>query len=385
MSYLMSNYAPLPVTFVKGDGCYLTDDKGDIYLDALCGVAVTGLGHSHPKISKAIQSQAQQLLHTSNWYHIQHQETLAEVLCKLADMDGAFFSNSGAEANEAAIKIARLHAHANQIDEPIILTAKQSFHGRTMATLSATGNPKVQAGFSPLVSEFIHINFNDIKAIQAYEDNPQISAIMLEPIQGESGVIVPDANYLNQVQEICQKNNWLLILDEVQTGIGRTGKMFAHQYNQITPDILTLAKGLGNGVPIGACLAKGKAAKLLTPGTHGSTFGGNPLVCRVALEVLNVIKQDDILHNVNLMSDYITARFIDQLHTIDSVLEIRSKGLMIAIELTKDCSQLLQQALDKKVLINITGQSIRLLPPLIINKEQADEMVDTICQLVSEL
>ena len=385
MSYLMSNYAPLAVTFVEGSGCHLTDDKGATYLDALCGVGVTGLGHSHPQISKAIQSQAQKLLHTSNWYHIQHQETLAETLCQLANMDGAFFGNSGAEANEAAIKIARLHAHANQIDEPIILTAKQSFHGRTMATLSATGNPKVQAGFAPLVSEFIHVNFNDIKAIQEYENNSQISAVMLEPIQGESGVIVPDENYLNQVQAICQKNNWLLILDEVQTGIGRTGKMFAHQYNQITPDVLTLAKGLGNGVPIGACLAKGKAAKLLTPGTHGSTFGGNPLVCRVALEVLDIIQKEDILHNVVLMSDYIVSRFTDKLKTVDSVLEIRSKGLMIAIELTKDCSQLLQQALDKKLLINITGQSIRLLPPLIINKEQADEMVDIICELVSEL
>ena len=385
MSYLMSNYAPLAVTFVEGSGCYLTDDKGATYLDALCGVGVTGLGHSHPQISKAIQSQAQQLLHTSNWYHIQHQETLAETLCQLANMDGAFFGNSGAEANEAAIKIARLHAHANQIDEPIILTAKQSFHGRTMATLSATGNPKVQAGFAPLVSEFIHVNFNDIEAIQAHENNSRITAIMLEPVQGESGVIVPDENYLNQVQEICQKNNWLLILDEVQTGIGRTGKMFAHQYNQITPDVLTLAKGLGNGVPIGACLAKGKAAKLLTPGTHGSTFGGNPLVCRVALEVLDIIQKEDILHNVTLMSDYIVSRFTDKLKTVDSVLEIRSKGLMIAIELSKDCSQLLQQALDKKLLINITGQSIRLLPPLIINKEQADEMIDIICELVSEL
>jgi acetylornithine aminotransferase len=254
-----------------------------------------------------------------------------------------------------------------------------------MATLSATGNSKVQAGFSPLVSEFIHINFNDIEAIQAYENNPQISAVMLEPIQGESGVIVPDDNYLNQVQDICHKNNWLLILDEVQTGIARTGKMFAHQYNQITPDVLTLAKGLGNGVPIGACLAKGKAAKLLTPGTHGSTFGGNPLVCRVALEVLDIIIQDNILHNVNLMSDYITARFTDQLKNVDSVLQIRSKGLMIGIELNKDCSQLLQQALDKKILINITGRTIRLLPPLIINKEQANKIVDTICQLVNEL
>ncbi|MEJ6558261.1 MAG: aspartate aminotransferase family protein [Candidatus Thioglobus sp.] len=385
MSYLMSNYIPLPVTFIKGNGCYLTDNNGLVYLDALCGVAVTGLGHSHPKISEAIQSQAQQLLHTSNWYHIQHQETLAETLCKLADMDAAFFCNSGAEANEAAIKIARLHASANQINEPIILTAKQGFHGRTMATLSATGNSKVQAGFAPLVSEFIHVNFNDVEAIQKYESNPRIVAVMLEPIQGESGVIVPDADYLNHVQEICQKNNWLLILDEVQTGIGRTGKMFAHQYNQITPDILTLAKGLGNGVPIGACIAKGNAAKLLTPGTHGSTFGGNPLVCRVASTVLDVIKQDNLLNNVNVMSDYIVSSFTEKLKAVDSVLEIRAKGLMIAIELTKECTQLLQQALDKKLLINITGQSIRLLPPLIINKEQADEMIDIICELVSQL
>lgn len=385
MSYLMSNYAPLPVTFTKGNGCYLTDNNGLVYLDALCGVAVTGLGHSHPKISEAIQSQAQQLLHTSNWYHIQQQETLAETLCKLADMDAAFFCNSGAEANEAAIKIARLHARANQINEPIILTAKQSFHGRTMATLSATGNSKVQAGFAPLVSEFIHVNFNDVEAIQKYESNPRIVAVMLEPIQGESGVIVPDADYLNHVQEICQKNNWLLILDEVQTGIGRTGKMFAHQYNQITPDILTLAKGLGNGVPIGACIAKGDAAKLLTPGTHGSTFGGNPLVCRVASTVLDVIKQDNLLNNVNVMGDYIVSSFTEKLKAVDSVLEIRAKGLMIAIELTKECTQLLQQALDKKLLINITGQSIRLLPPLIINKEQADEMIDIICELVSQL
>lgn len=323
MSYLMSNYTPLAVTFIKGSGCHLTDDKGETYLDALCGVGVTGLGHAHPEISKAIQSQSQQLLHTSNWYHIQHQETLAEELCKLANMDGVFFGNSGAEANEAAIKIARLHAHANQIDKPVILTAKQSFHGRTMATLSATGNPKVQAGFAPLVSEFIHVEFNDINAIQAHQNNSKITAVMLEPIQGESGVIVPDANYLNQVQEICQKNNWLLILDEVQTGIGRTGKMFAHQYNHITPDVLTLAKGLGNGVPIGACLAKGKAAKLLTPGTHGSTFGGNPLVCRVALTVLDIIKQDNILNNATHMGEYIVASFADKLKSVDHVLEIR--------------------------------------------------------------
>ena len=381
----MSNYLPLDVTFIKGNGCYLTDDKGDQYLDALCGVGVTGLGHSHPEITKAIQSQAQQLLHTSNWYHIAHQETLAEVLCKLSNMDNAFFGNSGAEANEAAIKIARLHAQTNNIDSPIILTATQSFHGRTMATLSATGNPKVQAGFSPLLSEFIHVEFNNINAIQQHKENNNIVAVMLEPIQGESGVIIPNDDYLNQVQEICQKNNWLLILDEVQTGIGRTGKMFAHQYNNITPDILTLAKGLGNGVPISACLAKGKAAKLLTPGTHGSTFGGNPLVCRTALTVLEVIKQDNILDNVNQMSDYISTGFTQALKNVKTVKEIRAKGLMIAIELDQDCSQLLQLALDNKLLINITGQSIRLLPPLILNKDQADTIIKTVCTLIKSL
>uniref|UniRef100_UPI0034DE96F4 aspartate aminotransferase family protein n=1 Tax=Candidatus Thiodubiliella endoseptemdiera TaxID=2738886 RepID=UPI0034DE96F4 len=383
MSYLMSNYAPLEVAFIKGQGCYLTNTKGQQYLDALSGVGVVGLGHCHPDITTVIQSQAAELLHTSNWYHIQHQETLAEKLCTLANMDGAFFGNSGAEANEAAIKITRLHAHANNIDNPIILTAKQSFHGRTMATLSATGNPKVQSGFSPLVSEFIHIDFDDIDAVKAYSDNTDVVAVMLEPIQGESGVIVPADDYINQVQSICQTNNWLLILDEVQTGIGRTGKMFAHQYNDITPDILTLAKGLGNGVPIGACLAKGKAAKLLTVGTHGSTFGGNPLVCKTALTVLEVIERDKILKNVSVMSDYLLAGL--QALSSDKIIEIRIKGLMIAIQLNQNCAGLLNAALQKHLLINITGNSIRLLPPLILNQNEADIIINTLGELIGEL
>ncbi|MEO1939914.1 aspartate aminotransferase family protein [Candidatus Thioglobus sp.] len=382
MSYLMSNYAPLEVTFVKGKGCYLTDTKGNQYLDALCGVGVTGLGHSHPEISRAIQSQAQKVIHTSNWYHIEHQETLAKKLCKLAKMDAVFFGNSGAEANEAAIKIARLHAHANHINNPIILTANQSFHGRTMATLSATGNPKVQSGFAPLVSEFIHIDFNDVDAITAHVNNANIVAIMLEPIQGESGVIIPKEDYLNQVQTICQANNWLLILDEVQTGIGRTGKLFAHEYNNITPDILTLAKGLGNGMPIGACLAKGKAATLFQPGSHGSTFGGNPLACKTALTVLEVIEKNDILNNTIQMGEYLVSGFKSKLMNSDKVVEIRNKGLMLAIELNQDCSSLLKAALDKKLLLNITGQSIRLLPPLIINKAEADSIINTVCELI---
>ncbi|SMN11603.1 Acetylornithine aminotransferase [uncultured Candidatus Thioglobus sp.] len=383
MSYLMSNYAPLNVTFTKGEGCYLTDIKGDKYLDALSGVGVVGLGHCHPTITSAIQAQAAELLHTSNWYHIQHQEALAKKLCQLSNMDNAFFANSGAEANEAAIKIARLHGHNNNIDNPVILTANQSFHGRTMATLSATGNEKVQAGFTPLVSEFIHIDFDDIGVIKAHSNNKNIVAVMLEPIQGESGVIVPAEDYLNQVQVICQANNWLLILDEVQTGIGRTGKLFAHQYNRITPDILTLAKGLGNGVPIAACLAKGKAADLFTPGTHGSTFGGNPLVCKAALSVLETIEKDKILNNVMQMNAYLISGL--QAIASNKVVEIRSKGLMIAIELNQDCMVLLNAALEKKLLINITGRSIRLLPPLILNQQEADIIINTIGELLSAL
>lgn len=383
MSYLMSNYAPLDVTFVKGEGCTLTSTQGEQYLDALSGVGVVGLGHCHPNITTAIQSQAGELLHTSNWYHIQHQETLAKKLCTLAKMDNAFFGNSGAEANEAAIKIARLHARANNIDTPIILTANQSFHGRTMATLSATGNPKVQAGFSPLVSDFIYVDFDDVDAIKAHIGNVNIVAVMLEPIQGESGVIVPADDYLNQVQNICQTNNWLLILDEVQTGIGRTGKLFAHQYNNITPDVLTLAKGLGNGVPIGACLAKGKAAELLTVGTHGSTFGGNPLVSKTALAVLEVIEKENILDNVTAMSDYLSAGL--QKLSSDKITQIRIKGLMIAIELNQDCTELLNAALQKHLLINITGRSIRLLPPLILNTNEADIIINTIDELLGAL
>ena len=383
MSYLMSNYTPLAVTFVKGEGCMLTSTQGEQYLDALSGVGVVGLGHCHPDITAAIQLQAGELLHTSNWYHIQHQETLAKELCMAANMDKAFFGNSGAEANEAAIKMTRLHAYSNNINHPIILTANQSFHGRTMATLSATGNPKVQAGFSPLISEFIHVDFDDVDAIKAHTDNASVVAVMLEPIQGESGVIVPADDYLNQVQKICQANNWLLILDEVQTGIGRTGKLFAHQYNGITPDILTLAKGLGNGVPISACLAKGKAAELLTVGTHGSTFGGNPLVCKTALAVLDVIKKDNILDNVNTISAYLLAGL--QALSSDKIVEIRIKGLMIAIELNQDCTELLNAALQKHLLINITGRSIRLLPPLILNQNEADIIINTLDELLGAL
>ena len=386
MSNLMSNYYPLEVTFVKGRGCWLTDTSGNKYLDALSGIGVVNLGHSHPAITKSIVDQSKELLHTSNVYRIANQEKLATRLCDLANMDKAFFSNSGAEANEAAIKIARLYARTKNIQSPIILTANQSFHGRTMATLSATGQSKVQEGFSPLMSEFVHVDFNDTDAINKYSENKDVVAVMVEPVQGEAGVIIPKDDYLNKVKLLCEKNEWLFILDEVQAGMGRTGKLFAHQHNNITPDILCLAKGLGNGVPIGACLAKGKAAEMLTPGTHGSTFGGNPLVTGVALSVLDVFDRELILDNVMKMSQYFESEFKSKIMDCKAVKELRIKGLMIGIGLdenTIDCSKLTQKALDDQLLINITGNSIRLLPPLVISKKEIDLLIKKILKLIS--
>ena len=386
MSNLMSNYSPLDVTFTNGSGCWLTDTEGEQYFDALSGIGVVNLGHCHPAITQSIIEQSRELLHTSNVYRIENQERLAERLCKLANMDKAFFANSGAEANEAAIKIARLYARSKNIINPIILTANKSFHGRTMATLSATGNSKVQAGFSPLMSEFIHVDFDDIDAIKKYNENKDIVAVMVEPIQGEAGVIIPQGDYLNKVKSVCDENDWLFILDEVQSGMGRTGKLFAHQYNNLTPDILCLAKGLGNGVPIGACLAKGKASEMLIYGSHGSTFGGNPLVTRVALSVLDVFENDSILDNVNEMSQYLEVQLKSKLVDCKVVKEIRIKGLMIGIELdgnSIDCSKLVQKALDDKLLINITGNSIRMLPPLIISKEEVNILINMITKLIN--
>ena len=382
----MSNYSPLDVAFVKGEGCWLTDTKGDQYLDALSGIGVVNLGHCHPVITKKLVDQSQQLLHTSNVYRIGNQEQLAEELCTLARMDKVFFSNSGAEANEAAIKIARLYARSKNIEKPIILTANQGFHGRTMATLSATGQSKVQAGFAPLMSEFIHVNYDDIEAIRDYQNNSNVVAVMVEPIQGEAGVIIPKNDYLNKVQELCNENGWLLILDGVQSCMGRTGKLFAHEHNNITPDILCLAKGLGNGVPIGACLAKGVASKMLTPGTHGSTFGGNPLVTAAAQGVLEVFQQTNVLENVNNMSQYFKSQFDVKLKNQEAVNEIRIKGLMIGIGLDSnivDCSQLVKKALKDNLLINVTGNSIRMLPPLVINKEEIDILINKLIKLIS--
>jgi acetylornithine aminotransferase len=382
----MSNYSPLEVTFVKGEGCWLTDTKGDQYLDALSGIGVVNLGHCHPVITKNLIDQSQQLLHTSNVYRIGNQEKLAKELCTLAKMDKVFFSNSGAEANEAAIKIVRLFARSKDIEKPVILTANQGFHGRTMATLSATGQSKVQAGFAPLMSEFIHVNYDDIEAISDYQNNANVVAVMVEPIQGEAGIIIPKNDYLNKVQEVCNKNGWLLILDGVQSCMGRTGKLFAHEHNQITPDILCLAKGLGNGVPIGACLAKGVASKMLTPGTHGSTFGGNPLVTSAALGVLDVFQNTNVLENVNKMSEYFRSEFDNKIKNNIAVKELRIKGLMIGIGLDSniiDCSQLVKKALKDNLLINVTGTTIRMLPPLIITKEEIDILISKLIKLIS--
>lgn len=381
----MSTYAPLPVAFVSGEGVYLKDTEGKEYLDALAGVAVCSLGHSHPEVTEAICDQARTLVHTSNIYQIQHQVELGEKLCKLADMDKVFFGNSGAEANEAAIKLARLYGKSQGIETPNIVVMNGSFHGRTLATLSATGSRKVQAGFSPLVSGFVRVAYNDIEAIKTVaKNNSDIVAVLVEPVQGEGGVIVPDADYLDNIRKICDENNWLMMLDEIQTGTGRTGKWFAHQHsNNAKPDVMTLAKALGNGVPIGACLAAGKASDIFSPGTHGSTFGGNPLATRAALTVLNVLEDSNIIENAATMGAYLVEQFNKELSGVDGVVDIRGHGLMVGIELDKDCGELVKQAFENQLLINVTsGKTVRLLPPLILTKEQADKIVNTLVPLI---
>lgn len=382
---LMTTYSPLPITFKKGEGVYLWDNTGKRYLDALAGIAVCSLGHAHPAVADAIAEQARTLVHTSNIYQIEHQIELGNTLCELSGLDKVFFSNSGAEANEAAIKLARLYGKQQGVERPNIIVANGSFHGRTLATLSATGNRKVQAGFSPLVDGFVRVKYNDIEAIEkAAKSNPDVVAVLVEPIQGEGGVIVPDADYLQQLREICDANNWLLMLDEIQTGIGRTGEWFAFQHSDIKPDVMTLAKALGNGVPIGACLAGGKAASIFTPGTHGSTFGGNPLSTRAALTVLDVIKKEQLIENAKTLGEYFLTEFTAKLSSADNVKEVRGLGLMIGIELTDDCGELVAAALEQNLLINVTaGNKIRLLPPLVINKEQADEVINIVTTLIT--
>lgn len=382
----MPTYGRLPVTFTKGEGAWLWDQNNKQYLDALSGIAVCNLGHAHPAVHEAISKQSKTLLHTSNLYGIEPQEKLASQLCQLSDMDNAFFCNSGAEANEAAIKIARIYGQEKGIANPAILVMNQSFHGRTMGTLSATGNPKVQEGFTPLLDGFIHVDFNDIHAIKtALQLHQNIVAILLEPVQGEGGVHIPADNYLNEVRAICDQNELLMMLDEVQTGIARTGAWFAFQHNNITPDVCTLAKALGNGVPIGACLAKGKAAKLLTAGKHGSTFGGNFLATSAALAVLKTIESENICQQAMDKGLAINNKLTTALKSNKHLIEVRNKGMMIGIELDTPCSQLVQLALDAGLLINVTNNStIRLLPPLIIDNSQIDLLIDTLVTLIDQ-
>ena len=374
----MDNYDPLSVEFDKGIGSWLIDMHGERYLDALSGIAVCGLGHSHPSISKVIAEQSANLIHTSNIYRIPLQEKLAEKLVSHSGMDNVFFCNSGAEANEAAIKLARLHAHKQKITNPVILVMHNSFHGRTMATISATGSStKAYQGFEPLLSGFKHIAFNDIEALKSSVNTIEnIVAIMLEPIQGEGGIVIPNKNYIKTIRSICDKNNLLMIVDEVQTGMCRTGKWFAFQHEKILPDIMTIAKALGNGVPIGACLARGKSAKFFQAGSHGSTFGGNPLASSVALEVINILETKKIDKHAVELGSYFLENFRKSLEGVQGIIDIRGKGLMMAIELEKNCPDLVEKALNNKLLINVTsGNVIRLLPPLIMTKLEADQVV----------
>lgn len=381
----MPTYGRLPVTFTKGEGAWLWDQNNKRYLDALSGIAVCNLGHAHPAVHDAICAQSKTLLHTSNLYNIEVQEQLATKLCQLSGMDNVFFSNSGAEANEAAIKIARIYGHTKNIDHPIVIVMQKSFHGRTMGTLSATGNVKIQDGFSPLLDGFIHVTYNDINAIEtAIQQNPNVVAVLVEPVQGEGGVNIPAPDYLNKIRALCDQHDLLMMLDEVQTGIARTGAWFAFQHNNIIPDVCTLAKALGNGVPIGACMAKGKAATLLTAGKHGSTFGGNPLVCSVALTVLNTIENEQLCQQAAAKGNAIQQAFTEQLKKNKHVVEVRNKGMMIGIQLDAPCMELVKIALEEGLLINVTGETtIRLLPPLIINKEQIELLVSKLSVLVN--
>ena len=383
-SHIMPTYGRLDVTFIKGEGAWLWDQNNKRYLDALSGIAVCNLGHAHPAVHRAICEQSQQLLHTSNLYHIPGQEQLATKLCQLSGMDNVFFSNSGAEANEAAIKIARLYGHEKNVANPAIIVMQQSFHGRTMGTLSATGNPKIQDGFAPLLDGFIHVDFNDITAIESVlNQHDNIVAILVEPVQGEAGVNIPAADYLNKIRSLCDSHDILMMLDEVQTGIARTGAWFAFQHNNIIPDVCTLAKALGNGVPIGACMAKGKASKLLTAGKHGSTFGGNPLACSAALAVLETIESEQLCQLAQNNGSAINHAFSEQLKNNSHVIDVRNKGMMIGIELDKSCTELVSLALEAGLLINVAGEkNIRLLPPLIINNEQIALLVNTLSGLI---
>lgn len=380
----MATYNRLPVAFARGEGAWVWDTDGKRYLDALSGIAVCGLGHAHPAVRATLCEQAGSLVHTSNLYRIEAQETLGATLTRLAGMDKVFFCNSGAEANEAAIKIARLYGHGRGIDQPAVLVTESSFHGRTLATLSATGNRKAQAGFEPLVQGFVRVPYDDVEAAEtAAASRPDIVAVLVEPIQGEGGINIPADNYLERLRVLCDRHGWLMMLDEIQTGMGRTGHLFAYQGTGVRPDVVTLAKGLGNGFPIGACLARGDAARVLTPGTHGTTFGGSPLACRVAQTVVDTIVTEALPARAARIGADLLAGFRAALGGLEGVTEIRGRGLMIGIELDRPCGELVRHALDAGFLVNVTAERVlRLLPPLILDETEADLLLRELTALI---
>ena len=380
----MNTYKPAPVAFTHGQGAWLYTTDGRRMLDALAGIAVSGLGHAHPKLVKAIAEQAGKIIHTSNLVNIPEQAALADKLCALADMDNVFFANSGAEANECAIKLARLHGHQRGIANPQIIVMERSWHGRTLATLAATGSRRAQAGFEPLVTGFIRVPYNDIDAIRAIaQHNKDVVAVLTEVVQGEGGIVVARADYLRELRELTSQKQWLLMIDEVQSGIGRTGKWFAHQWAGITPDVMPLAKGLGSGVPIGACLAKGVAASVFKPGNHGTTFGGGPLVSVAGLRTLEIMEEEGLLANAARMGEIMKAGFQQALAGVPGVKEIRGMGLMMGIELDRPCGDIVNMALEADIFTNVTHDNvIRLLPPLIINESEAREIVARLAPVI---
>ncbi|MGE5093497.1 MAG: aspartate aminotransferase family protein [Betaproteobacteria bacterium] len=382
-THLMQTYSPQPVAFARGEGAWLWDTQGKRYLDGLAGIAVNGLGHAHPVLTRAIAEQAARLIHVSNLFTVPEQERAAAKLCELSGMDNVFFANSGAEANEAAIKLARLHGHQRGIENAQIVVMEKAWHGRTLATLSATGSRKAQAGFEPLMGGFLRVPYNDVAAIERIAENPSIVAVLVEVLQGEGGIHVASAEYVKRLRQICDERQWLLMIDEVQSGLGRTGKWFAHQWSGVTPDVITLAKGLASGVPIGACLARGVAAKVFKPGNHGSTFGGGPLVTVACLTTLEVIEREGLLAHAHHMGEIIQGGLRKALAGVAGVKEIRGMGLMIGIELDRPCGEVVRRALQAGLVVNVTAETvIRLLPPLVIRKEEAEQLVSMLAPVV---
>ena len=385
-THLMNTYSPQPVAFARGEGAWLWDVEGKRYLDALAGIAVNGLGHNHPVLVRAIAAQAAKLIHSSNLFRVVEQEKLAEKLCAIAGMENAFFCNSGAEANECAIKLARLHGHQRAVENPSIIVMEKAWHGRTLATLSATGSRKAQAGFEPLMGGFVRVPYNDIGAVERVaEHQSSVVAVLVEVLQGEGGIHVADTPYVRGLREICDRKGWLLMVDEVQSGMGRTGKWLAHQWCGVVPDVVTLAKGLASGVPVGACLARGVAARVFKPGNHGTTFGGGPLVSVAALTTLEVIEKEGLMANAHVVGGILMSGLAEAFAGVAGVVDIRGRGLMIGIELDRPCGELIARALAAGLVLNVTADKvIRLLPPLVLDASEAREIVTRLAPLVKE-